>query len=355
MRKTIWSYVGEQYPCLINLAADIAKGVDPHSSHGGKTLSQMTDKKTCELCFGQRCPNPINYLANGEAPLTAPLGLAGRLKVNIEGSCTCLTHSPPSSLIFNGCNFINLKPLAQAKGLRGSPSDEHLRGFNIPGGDTGLSILFGPWSDFCLWCWSQYPNSEAQPILILAKDYYPFSYEKAIAGTDWGVERVNEILSHKAKDRASLKLFGAFKNKAKARFGSEQEWIRYIGENRIFIYNVWPWFRCGQKTTGNSGIHSDFSKLPCLWKWVDRLIDCLRPAKIAALGSWSYDTNLSKPDEWLRKQSSVLRHFQGHINMFRHPSAPAWPRPWTKPTAWTNHGKHTGNKKNNEAFEDFLG
>src|ERR1039458_10099852 len=95
----------------------------------------------------------------------------------------------------------------------------------------------------------------------------------------------------------------------------------YIAAKRIFIYNVWPWFRCGDSSSGDEGIHSDFSKVPCLWHWLDHLINCLKPRKIAALGAWSWDVALSAPDAWLRERSALLSGFPGDIDVFRRPSA----------------------------------
>ena len=336
MRTQIWEYLRNNHQCLIALAEEIAHGVDPHPSRGGISLSGLTDK-TCQFCAEQRCPKPINYLANGECPSSAPHGLAGKLKVNVEGSLTCLSHSLASSLIFNGCNFQNLVPLALAKGSPIAPTDEQLRGFNIQNGRAGLSILLGPWSDFCLWCWSLYP-SNACPILILSKDNSPFAEEKAIAGNDWGVDQVNEIIKSTAVDSSSKNLFGALKEKAEACLDGEGKWIQYIGENRIFIYNVWPWFRCGQQASGDDGIHRNLSRVPCIWNWLDALNNCLKPRKIAALGGWS-DPIGRKSDDWLRQQSSTLEKFpKGNIKVFSHPST--WHR--------------SIRKVEREAFKDFL-
>ena len=83
MRSTIWEFTGASYPCLIDVARDIAAGQDPHQSQPGNPLSALTDK-TCPQRVGPipNCPMPINYLANGMDSNVLPadvMGLAGRI------------------------------------------------------------------------------------------------------------------------------------------------------------------------------------------------------------------------------------------------------------------------------------
>jgi hypothetical protein len=67
----------------------------------------------------------------------------------------------------------------------------------------------------------------------------------------------------------------------------------FIAEKRVFIYNVWPWFRCAGAgaATGSVGIHSTLHFVPEVVKWLSDLVACLKPAKIATLGAWAYNNN----------------------------------------------------------------
>ena len=159
MRTQIWDYVRKNHQCLIALAEEIANGVDPHKSHGGTSLCGLMDK-SCQKCTSKKCPQPINYLANCAAPSVYKGWLKG------------------GSFKFNPCDFHTLLPLATVKGGSGfaPKTDSEFCGFNT-GGTQGLSILFGPWSDFCLWCWAQHPHlgNDTKPILILGKDNDTFA------------------------------------------------------------------------------------------------------------------------------------------------------------------------------------
>ena len=378
MRSTTWSYTLSRYPCLVEMARDIALGIDPHPSHKGTPLAGLTDK-SCRSPHNddQPCPKPINYLANGEDPNLSPLdvmGLAGRL---FSGPASL----PALNAIFgwNPCNFASLSIFASNKANRPSNwTNEQFRGFNL-NSLSGLSILLGPWSDFCLWCWAQYPHlgEGAQPRLVLGKDNDTFANQSICPANDWGQDQVRDVEKiWGATDPSTRNLFGTLANHALKRplgtaGGSpaskdELDTLqKFIAQERIFIYNVWPWFRCGKRSTGDDGIHSDFSRVPCLWHWVDSLISCLKPSKIAALGSWSYDTGLLAPDAWLRGRSAILRGFPpgNHgsssptIDVFRHPSARSpsgWSDRWPNPLNWGNAGDRWHGKPNHQAFVDFL-
>ena len=368
MRNDIWTYTSQHFPCLIDLAKDIACGIDPclHPSHGRNPLSKLADKSCPHSkapCPNSDpdCPKPINYLANGEDPNRSPLdvrGLAGRLAKSPWG-----LPAP-----FVPCDFSSLSNLACNKADRaGSWTNEQLRGFNLDS-TSGLAILLGPWSDFCLWCWAQNPSlgETEQPILILSKDNDTFAAQAISAARDWGVDQVQDVERiWGASDRSTQNLFGTLTDCALKRPvgtvgskpASKDELLAlqtYIAAKRIFVYNVWPWFRCGNSSSGNKGIHSDFSRVPCLWRWLDDLICCLRPRKIAALGAWSWHRPLSAPGAWLRARSTTLSGFPpGAIDVFLHPSAPAcaWFRPWN-PSPW-GPGPRWGGKSNNQAFADF--
>jgi hypothetical protein len=319
------------------LAEEIAHGVDPHPSHGGISLSGLTDKG-CQNCADKKCPQPINYLANCASPSVYKSWL----------------HS--GSFKFNPCDFHSLAPLATVKGASGfiPKSIPEFCGFNT-GGTQGLSILLGPWSDYCLWCWAQHPHlgKDAKPILILGKDNDTFAAQTIHAGRDWGVDQVKDTAKiSMAKDRSTKRLFGVIEDKATS-LGMKPD--EFIAENRIFVYNIWPWFRCGNISTDVYGIHSDISRVPCLWHWLDMLIHCLEPHKIATLGGWSWDSALLSPDAKMRSMMSSA--FPGNIEVFRHPSSRkpnGWFDTWKNPPTWGTGDRWDG-KKNNEAFKEFMG
>ena len=405
VRKTVWDYVSCEYPTLINIAAEIAMGNDPLKA-GGSPLSACYDQNCpngeCGVCGSDRCPKPINYLAHGDRD--ALLIPSPFFKQDIEG----VKSKPPTGFVwrssvrrlFTGCNFDVLDQLADAKAnpnLLPTKTCGQLRGFNT-GGKKGLSIMFSPWTDFCLWSWARFPahgetkplmgelgdewsrarfpasGETERPILILGKDTDIFAAQAISAAHDWGEDQVEDVKKiWSASDRSTQNLFGTLANytmkQPLGRIGSKpassnelDALQRFIATERIFIYNVWPWFRCGVGSSGNPGIHSDFSKVPYLWHELDRLIDYLKPRKIAALGCWSWDTTLSAPDAWLRnlrKRSTRLSGFPaGDIDVFRHPSAPkrAWFKPWQNPPRrWVpgGLGPRWGGEANNQAFVDF--
>ncbi|MEI6076061.1 MAG: hypothetical protein WCS94_10830 [Verrucomicrobiota bacterium] len=337
MRTQIWDYLHNNYRCLIAVAEEIAIGVDPHTSHGGIALSGLMNK-ACPNCGDKRCPQPINYLANCASPSVYK------------------SWQPSGSFKFNPCDFHALRPLAMVKGAPGfiPKTNADFCGFNT-GGTQGLSILLGPWSDYCLWCWSQYPQhyKNTKPILILGKDNDTFAAQTICAGQDWGVEQVNDTAKiGKAADISTQRLFGAIEEQAAM---SNMTVSEFIAAKRIFIYNIWPWFRCGNKSTGDDGIHSNFCRVPCLWHWLNMLIKCLNPHKIASLGGWSWDDALHAPDALMR--SMLPTAFPGAIEVFRHPSSRnpnGWFDPWENPPAW-GMGDRWGGKNNNEEFKDFVG
>src|ERR1035438_10370968 len=261
MRSTIWTYTSPLFPCLIDLARDIARGIDPHPSNGGVSLSAWA-RRSCPYSHHARCPSPINYLTNGEDPKNLPplnvMGLAGRL-----------AGSPPTRFV--PCDFDSLSNLACSKAnRRGSWTNEQLRGFNLDSA-SGLAILLGPWSDFCLWCWAQNPSlgESEQPILILSKDNDTLPAKTISPTQDWGVDQVEDVAKiSSASDPSTQNLFGTLADCAlnqpvgtydsKPSSGGERLKLQqFIAAKRIFIYNVWPWFRCGDSSSGVEGIHSD--------------------------------------------------------------------------------------------------
>ena len=402
IRQTVWDYVSRKHPTLIRIAAEIALGNDPLKA-GGRPLSDCCDQNCpngkCGVCGSDCCSKPINYLAHGDPD--ALLIPSSFFKQDIEG----VKSKPPPGFVwrssershFAGCNFGVLDQLADAKAnpkLLPTKTCEQLRGFNT-GGKKGLSIMFSPWTDFCLWRWARFPaHGEAKPligelgdewsrarfpasgeterpILILGKDTDIFAEQAISAAQDWGEDQVEDVKRiWGASDPSTQNLFGTLTNHALSRrldavgnkpasIGEMDALQRFIATERVFIYNVWPWFRCGVQSRGDQGIHSDFSKVPYLWHELDRLIDYLKPRKIAALGCWSWDTALSAPDEWLRKRSTRLSGFPpGDIDVFRHPSAPqqAWFKPWQNPPSrWVpgGLGPRWGGEANNQAFVNF--
>jgi hypothetical protein len=257
--------------------------------------------------------------------------------------------------------------LASAKANRLAPwTNDQLRGFNL-GDLSGLSILFGPWSDFCLWCWTLHPNLQENdgPTLILAKDNDTFFAQTISPAQDWGEAQVVDTAKiWGASDLSTQNLFGDLANRAlnrrvgtKGNVPASQSELdalqKFIAAKRIFIYNVWPWFRCGKLSSNNHGIHNDLSKVPCLWHWVDALLGYLKPTRIAALGGWSYDTALPAPDAWLRRR---LGSFTGLIDVFRHPGSTinGWSSQWPTPGKWPGDPYRWGGKANNQAFVDFI-
>jgi hypothetical protein len=366
---------------LLDIAADIA---------GGESLS-INDSTL-----------PINFLANGQRGRTLHLerenvigtywneeNLA-KLKVEMPVSITLARASGLPEFSFNGSNFEALTSLAKAKS--GTPnlpfSESQLRGFGLDSA-IGLSFVFSPWSDFCLLCWEFYDRLlqegkrvepvAARPFLILGRDYYPLYNEYVLAGDDWALSRMVDCnhsnprfwswwdVSTRANlevDPSTRNLFGTI---AAAATGKDfrREWQdlwrgeaattleEFIGRERIFIYNAWPWFRSGTDCTGPKGIHPDFSSASGVSRWLNRLIDTLIPRAIATLGDWSWDND---HPGWLHRKLFNTPAANVPCDSFYHPSR-RWEGLWdarsrTKP-AWSNTWRNE-DVRNCDAFTNFL-
>jgi hypothetical protein len=365
---------------LLDIASEIARG---------------------EFCAPNDPKGPINYLVNGERGRT--LHLEGESvigvywseehipKEDMPVSITLAHASGLPEISFDGFNFDKLSSLAKAKS--GTPelsfSECQLRGFGL-GSALGLSFVFSPWSDFCLLCWEFYDrllqNGEriqraaAQPLLILGRDYYPLSRDYVLAGDDWALSRLFDCnhsnprfwswwgVSAEANltvDKSTRNLFGTMAA-ASTRKIIEQAWedlIRgeaatsleeYIGKERIFIYNVWPWFRSGFECRGEKGIHPDFSRAPGVSGWLNRIIDALAPRAIATLGDWSWD---DQHPGWLHRKLFATPSADVPCDCFYHPSSGRWERFWDAGTrtapAWVNTWRNKG-VRNCDAFTKFL-
>ncbi len=127
----------------------------------------------------------------------------------------------------------------------------------------------------------------------------------------------------------------------------------YIGWKRILVYNVWPWFRCGQEVTGGKNIHSDFSRVPAVCDSASRIVDALKPSKIAALGEWSYWRGPSWLQSTLLAGSKYAPSGMGAIGFFYHPSQ-AWYNRWAKKIAGSWIPAKTAGIKNSDEFIDFI-
>ena len=339
-RNRIWKFVGANFPCLEVLAREIA--------------------------FGNVLPPPLpafpplNFLANGKPPATAPLGLGGFLT------------GPPTVCAI-------LKPaLAALKG--GNPA-----GFcaAIP---MGLSIMFGTWTDYCLGCWAKYPRPDGKgdrPILILSPDHGQLCDLSApvLPGVDWGVAELGRKF-YASKDPSTKNLFGsiytasskpgihpncAWPLTAAQRFDLEE----FIARKRILVFNVWPWFRSGAHATGSKNIHGSLA-FPPIVKWVNDVVNCLVPDRIGTLGTWAYNSDAgsltddigAKARTGTAAQSWFIRNFlprtrfkgdtadQPQIRQFYHP---ALRRYWTRRPPWFSTTPGYGPGLNNQqAFEEFL-
>jgi len=348
---------------------------------GGGSNESILDI-AAEIARGESLPIndstlPINFLANGERGRTLHLereNVIGtywdeehlkELKVEMPVSITLARASGLPEFSFDGSNFEALTPLAKAKsGTQKLPfSESQLRGFGLDSA-TGLSFVFSPWSDFCLLCWEFYDRllqegkrvepAVAQPFLILSRDYYPLYNEYVLAGDDWALSRMFDCnhsnqrfwscwkVSTNANltvDAGTLKLFGAITATAGSTtdkdFRRAWEGLRtgesattleeFIGRERIFIYNVWPWFRSGRDCTGDNGIHPDLSRAPRVRGWLNRIIDLLSPRAIATLGSWSWD---SRNPGWLHRELFTTAAAAVRCDSFHHPSSPSWEGRW---------------------------
>ncbi len=199
IQKAIWDAAGG----LETIGCEIARG-DTDPTACSSRQCRLTDS---QFRIPQPCPAPINYLANGNRSTTLKTShgtLIGTCLANLASYCH---HSPPFQP-FNGCNFHDLRWLAEAKsGLHGAKfSNGQYRGFGMAAPDAerppdfpGLSFLFSPWTDFCLLCWDYYDclkkkngnlPEPGNPILIFGRDYYPLSHECVEANEDWGLNRM---------------------------------------------------------------------------------------------------------------------------------------------------------------------
>ena len=227
MRTTIWNFLQNQCQCphgpgLISLATEIAQG-----------------NTTPPPLRGTPGPSAINYLTNAEPPKTAPWGLAG-----IPGFTSVSLANPP---------FGQFASWAAAKtALPSLPvvppawQDWQDCGF-LTGGKAGLSILFGGWSDFCLYCWAKYPASNGvRPTLILGKDNDALAAvtRQPIPHHDWGTEEAGDVQTfwNPARDRSTRNLFSAIAGKAGGAgsplTGPSPQFEPYIGSKRLFVFNA---------------------------------------------------------------------------------------------------------------------
>ena len=312
MRATTWRYLrgdaaGTQ---LIAIAREIALGDSPPPPiNGGHSA--------------------INYLTNGEMPEIAPHGLSSLLPGGFELNG------------FTGLNFTRLEPLADAKTvgvLSRSVSPFRLCGFKT-GGLAGLSILFGGWSDFCLWCWAKHPAGPSiKPTVILSSDNGPLAGPPATcrpvkAGADWGFEEASDVRGfwNPNLDPSTRRLFREIAVKAygkpadldaaqAANPGYLGTFEEYVGTKRIFAFNVWPWFRVGTAAVGNN-IHN-FNGLPQIEGIVKELVDALAPESVITLGGWAGAQNMSAqtPEVWLQRACQNVRN----LYPCYHPSSAEW-------------------------------
>lgn len=319
---------------------------------------------------------PINYLANASA--SGILTLAeGRQVIGIQ---TPQAKEASKSEIFDGVNSEVLRPLAETKhsGALLPLTDSKLRGFGLST-PLGLSFLLSPWTDFCLLCWDYYDRTAADDSgvtpsrssrLILGKDYYPLSHEAVFSQQfDWPVNGMMDCNLGNKKfwnfygvppshvphhNPSTKKLFDALTKAAFHSTDGKLSMEQWIGRERILVYNVWPWFRSGTSTIGSHGIHGYFNKVPCLVEWLCRIIDIIKPAKIAALGEWSYETENQNPDDWLRKNMlNLATHRVPDVDVFYHPSARDWTRPW-RGRRWTATWRANKDTTVRDAFVDFI-
>ncbi len=320
---------------------------------------------------------PINYLANAVSSGILTLGECRRV-IGIE---TAQAKTATANEIFDGVNFRPLLPLAEAKnGSVSSPlTDSELRGFGLNSA-LGLSYLLSPWTDFCLLCWDYYDRTvgadsevalSKSSRLILGKDYYPLSHEAVLSRqNDWPINGMmdcnlgnNEFWNsygvpptHVPHHNPSTRnLFDALAEAASHSTGGKLSMEQWIGRERILVYNVWPWFRSGTSTIGSHGIHDYFNKVPCLVEWLCRIIDIIKPDKIATLGEWGYENRDQNPDDWLRKNMlNLATHRVPDVDVFYHPSAGGWNKPWHSGSRWTATWRANKNTTVKDAFVDFI-
>ena len=407
-RMHVWAAAGLS---VANIAVDIAHGANIPSRN--QTRACKHHNLPCPT--HRNCPAPINYLANGDR--NASLALPGTSTMAggcvlatgqcIQGAC-CHKQPPfappgPHIFRFHGCDFQVLSPLATAK-AGCSPhnlatSSDRLRGFDLPIGPEmsarGLSLMFSPWTDFCLLCWAYYDflrktdttlkAPESKPTLIFGKDYYSLSHEYVLPGEEWGLNRMLECNNYDRGfspnicqtpfwnclafwgslspiipsvilptlgtiDQSTRNLFTAVNSAAASHKMSLET---FIGRKRILVYNVWPWFRCGQITSGNSGIHSNPNRVPAVVSTLRSMVNALNPERIATLGSWSYSNPIWGSGQML--DASVFPNLP--IGCFNHPSPLSWNRPWTPKMlrGWNiSRPIGHGSPQNAAEFTDFI-
>lgn len=325
IRQTIWNYVQQHHPCLIQVADYIAKGsAQPHAPTLGLP--------------------PLNFLVNAEPPASFPLGLAG-----------CIT-SPTVTSFAAGKQ-------SNAEGFMAQTA-------------LGLGILFGTWSDYCLYCWAKGHSVHREEFfvtLLFGRDHGAMQdilgkprqgCAPLKPGVDWGETEVRDF--YQSSDPSTVNLFTSIYRSAKPGcsrlvFGphaspqAQADLERFISEYRLFIYNVWPWFRSGASSTDSRSIHSNLHQVSVVKRTLSDLVHALSPLKIAALGSWSYDT--SAPTATHHLQNALLpTGYNGVTEVFRHPSAygrTGWQRRWQAPFRWSADLRW-GGKSNAEAFQDFI-
>jgi len=300
VRKEIWEYLSHSSLGLrlIEIASDIA--------HGNYTMPSSS--VVCSQAAG--CPHPLNFLANGEGPSESPLGITSYLPAGFA-----------MKNVFTGSNFGALSSLAAAKSSAHGSTDQELRGFNSVGA-RGLAVLLGPWTDYCLWCWSRFPDSKTQPTLILGKDNSTLAEENVVSGVDWGAQQIVDTAKVTlAQDKSTQRLFGTMEGLAATKNVTLQE---YIAQERIIVVNVWPWFRCGTESSGDQGVHANFGKVPAVHSFLTELARALQPQKVVCTGSWSwYSTRRPFVDEWITR-SVRLAGSPALIRSTLHPSARFW-------------------------------
>jgi hypothetical protein len=390
MRQAIWNYVqsydqqARQLPGVTHGLIDLAREIAAWPAVPASPYS-----KRCHICPRQTCPQPLNYLVNGVSPAEAPKGLAGRLPADfaLKGARSCQPVSVKSPRLFIGCNFNVLAPFAEAKGSSAKAGEGAWCGFGAQD-PSGLSILFGPWADFCLHCWQSYPGEfepDQGPILILAKTCGPLVHYTVQAGLDWGNQELEGFFG--SPDSATHNLFSAILAAAQKTpprpftgltVPDQDALRRFIAHKRIFVFYVLPWFCCGQN---NFADKTDLNKLvtvPQLDVWVQVLINCLRPMKIATLGAWAFtgddygvheltdDVQHDRPTLFTRHflkgtpfdlctgQDTLVRHFHDPGSLWN-----AWPkRTGSMCLPWFFHIPEYANRShlpnNAEAFIQFL-
>jgi hypothetical protein len=185
-----------------------------------------------------------------------------------------------------------------------------------------------------------------------------------IPGVDWGEMEVRGF--YESSDPSTMNLFTSIYRAAKpgsscvvfgpnASTQAQHDLELFIAEKQLFAFNIWPWFRSGTSSTASENIHANLHQVAAVQKSLSDLVHCLSPLKIAALGSWSYET--SAPTATHHLQNAFLSGgYKGVADVFRHPSAygkQKWQLPWQAPALWGG-GLRWGGKPNAQAFQDFI-